>query len=93
MYMYNKYIICIYIYTYYRHIYRLGEELERSPVEKDMGVLVAEKLNVSSSVLAVQKASGILGSIRRQVASRDREVIVSLYSALMRPHLEYCVQV
>ena len=72
-----------------RCIYRLGEELERSPVEKDMGVLVAEKLNVSSSVLAVQKASGILGSIRRQVASRDREVIVSLYSALMRPHLEY----
>ncbi|GAB0178806.1 hypothetical protein GRJ2_000345900 [Grus japonensis] len=59
-------------------------------MEKD---LVEEELDMNwQCALATQKANCILDCIKGRVTSRLREVILPLYSTLMRPHLEYCIQ-
>jgi len=72
------------------HQYSLGAELlESSSVERDLGVLVDDRLTMlQQCALAAKKVNGILGCIKRSVASRSREDLLPLYTALVRPHLK-----
>ena len=76
-----------------RYLYRLGKEPLESPEEKDLGVLVVNKLDVSQHcALAAQKANCVLGCIKKRGGQQgEREMIVPLCPALVRPHLEYLV--
>jgi len=67
--------------------------MDSSPAEKYLGTLVDEKLDMSHQcAFAAQKANHIPDCIKRSVACRSREVILPLYSVLVTPHLEYCIQ-
>ena len=76
------------------HQYVLGADLlKRSLVEKDLGILGGNMLTVSQQcALVAKKTTVILGCINKSMASRSREVILCLYSALVRLRLEHCVQ-
>jgi len=77
-----------------KHKYRLGDEgIESRLEEQHLRLLVDKKLNTTwQCALTAQTANWILGCIKSSMASRSKEGILPLYSALVRPHLESCIQ-
>ncbi|CAM5115714.1 unnamed protein product [Eretmochelys imbricata] len=74
--------------------YKLGtHHLESTEEEKALGVLFDLRMTMSHQCdIAVKKANVVLGYMRRGISSSNKEVLVPLYKAMVRPHLEYCVQ-
>jgi len=82
-----------FIHSNSMHCYRPGAVgLESCTEENDVGVLVHRQLNMIQQCAqeARRPAASWLVS-ESSVVSRTREVIVPLYSALVRLHLKYCV--
>ena len=75
-----------------RYQYRWGTDLlESSTGDSGLGVLVDNRITMRQHcALVAKKASGILGCIRRGLASWLRVILLPLYSALVRSHLESC---
>ena len=66
------------------------QALETSDADKDLGVIVDNSLKFHVHVAsAVKKANQVLGTIKRTYKTRDPDTIKLLYTAMIRPLLEY----
>lgn len=71
-----------------------GVILPSITTEKDLGVHVDENLTWEQNIQkAVNKAKQNIGWVSRNVLSRSIPVMMNVYKSIIRPHLEYCVQV
>lgn len=71
-----------------------GITLKTSEEERDLGVMISRSGKWSSQCAEAAKQSNkILGLIKRTMITKDKDVILRLYKTLVRPRLEYCVQV
>ena len=70
-----------------------GTEVPTATQEKDLGIIVTENLKVSEQCAKVTKtANKVLGIIKRSYDDKSIANLLPLYKALVRPHIEYCVQ-
>ena len=71
-----------------------GKELNETTEERDLGILIDCKLDFGSHIKEiVGRANRMIGMIRASFACLNKKMFLSLYTALIRPLLEYCVQV
>ena len=74
--------------------YRIyGNKIRETSCEKDLGILIDKDLNFKEQTSAsVNKANQKLGIIRRTFAKLSPKMFIILYQMIVRPHLEYAVQ-
>ena len=77
------------------HTYTMGNTpLKETEVEKDLGIWIHKSLKTTTQcAAAVKKANRVLGMVKRNFAYKSTTVILKLYKSLVRPHLDYCMQV
>ena len=70
-----------------------GTILSKTVKEKDLGVTINANMKVSEQCrIAASKGNQVLGMIRRNITYKEKSLIIPLYKAIVRPHLEYCIQ-
>ena len=63
-------------------------------MEKDLGVMLSSDMKmINHCSFAYTKANKMLGLLKRTIKYKRTDVMISLYKALVRPHLEYCASV
>ena len=88
---------CKCLHTGHRNLnvnYKMGDTVLGTTVkEKDLGVTISADMKVSEQCgIAASKGNKILGLIRRNITYKGKKLIIPLYKAIVRPHLEYCIQ-
>ena len=70
-----------------------GSKLKETDQEKDLGVLTSGNLLWNDQIEScISKANQMLCWISRNLISREKLLMLRVYKTLIRPHLEYCVQ-
>ena len=76
-----------------KYAYKLEEDsapLEYVTQEKDLGLIIDENLSFEQHIAEkIKKANSIMGVIRRNMEHLDCNNFKLLFTALVRPHLEY----
>ena len=69
-----------------------GTILSKTVKEKYLGVTMNANMKASEQCrIAASKGNQVLGMIRRNITYKVNSLIVALYKAIARPHLEYCI--
>ncbi len=92
----NDFLFILFIYVRHNNTkqayYMNGHQLERTEVERDIGVSVAQNLKQADQCKkAARTAQTVLSQLTRAFHFRDRHVFVRLYAQYVRPHLEFAV--